>query len=233
MKKIYLFTLVCVFCMFLFSCSRDTAYSGVAIDEDAHNNAEVILSETISFDAIPMQSIDEAIRLADYVAKVRILERSDTRLLGGYTLDDLMSLLYEPWTRDAYGPMSGIVTPYQIEIIDVYQGDVQPGEILTLIKNYGIYHGFEHIVYGQASYTEGEYYILFLRRTHIGPYVFTLDDSQTTIPVSVSDARGFSAESLSEKVSILNKYAFNLLFYDCYTIDDIINRINEGVERNR
>ena len=234
MKKIYLFVLISLFTIFLISCNSDI------IDSSINSDKEILLSGLTSFDTIPMPNIDTALEFTDHIVKVKILERNETELMGGYTLEDLTSLLHEPWTKDAFGPITGIVTPYQLEILENFYGDIAVGEVITLIKNYGIYHGFEHITSGQTSYKINEEYILFLRKTDIG-YV-SVNDVQTSIPLNFSREKIFDGErTLIENISVeenivantLDEYSFNLLFYDCYTINDIIDRIKIGVERTR
>jgi len=187
MKKQFIFSIIlCISIIFLYNCANTDDKIALSSIEEEITEQELIFLASLSGDEQQFDDLYERINRSDYIIRGKIIKRAETELIGGHTLEDLRLQAEGNLVRDrsVATPSSGIVTPFKVEIREVYKGDVKPGETIRLIQFYGNYHGYGKVMEGSAVFNEGEEYILFLGILQPEGYIYSISDRQLSIPIT-------------------------------------------------
>lgn len=251
-KKLYILSMLILclsFNFMLYSCGHNNTILSI----DPLSDRTIILSTKPHFDYLIFNDVEELITKTEYIIKCRIIKQHDVELVDGYTFDDLVAENEGKFESrpDRIGPLTAIRTPFDIEVLDVYSGNINVGDVLIIEMLYGNYMGYELQSEYAPELNVGEEYIFFLSDyQHNGRLVLS-HQIQSWIPLSynIIEAREknqiYNELEMENRTMNTNDHYFNdtiaveeldvnvldYLYSNCDTIDEIIATIEKKVEK--
>jgi len=222
-KKIIVFLLIIFIFQILSSCS---------INNSHNNELEFIkqienLPATMRSSYIQVFNMHELIETTkpNFIIKGKIISRGESDVIdpffNKYTKEDLYSDDLET-ARTAYGLIG---TPYEIEITDIYHGNINKiGDIIPFNAPYGIIDDFGKRKEDHPILEVGEEYILFLRGDSLWGVL--------TYYLSFKLAGALKLDNENGIFSLYNdSYMFIFSKYECNT-EKLLDDLKELIKNN-
>lgn len=229
--SVVLLTALCI--LSFQSCGNDVE-SQVLPDDD---NAGEIVSQLDSIPeenilhtssrTIELETIEAIYDYADYIVIGRVKSKGDSFLISGEELDTSKG------QEAVMKQLIGLRTPYEIEVISSYKGDLSAGDSYTILNIQGVLDGYA-LDSGKPEYEVGDIYFLPISDAAPGEsYAYSSAVAKIDVPVNVMAASTNITSVLSSQSSAsVTPLGFETAYLNIDTLSELVSELEALQESN-